>query len=80
MNFEKIEIECQSGYQDNKQPAAFTHKGYHREILEILDRWYDGGLAAGYYPKIDYLKVRTSDGHVFILRYLSLFNSWSIYI
>lgn len=79
MNFEKVEIECLSGDKVNERPVAFIYQGRRREISEILDRWYEGGLDAGH-PKIDYFKVRTSDGRVFLLRYLFLFDSWTICI
>lgn len=76
MNYEKIEIEFISSYKVNERPVAFTYRGHRREISEILDRWYEGGIDAER-PKIDYFKVRTSDGQVFLLRYLFLFDSWS---
>ena len=79
MNYEQILVECYSGYKVNERPVAFTHCGRRFEVIEILDRWYEGGIDAGR-PAIDYFKVRTSDGQVFILRYLSLFDAWSVQI
>lgn len=77
MRYEKVEVECWSGYKANERPVAFVYHGRRHEIAEILDRWYEGGITPSR-PQIDYFKVRTRDGAVFFLRYLSLFDTWSI--
>lgn len=77
MNYEQIQVECYSGYKANERPIAFTYHGRRMEISEIIDRWYEGGVKPDQ-PVIDYFKVRTSEGQVFLLRYLSLFDAWSV--
>ena len=77
VDYETIQVECYSGYKSNERPIAFTSQGCRQEVSEILDRWYEGGFDASR-PRIDYFKVRTSDGQVFLLRYLSLFDAWSV--
>jgi hypothetical protein len=77
MDYEQIQVECYSGYKASERPLAFTFRGHRREIKEIVDRWYEGGRTAGR-PEVTYFKVRTADGEVFLLRYLPLFDSWSI--
>ncbi len=42
--FKEISVECYSGFKANERPIAFTCEGERREILEITDRWYEGGL------------------------------------
>lgn len=79
MNYERIRGECYSGYKANERPVAFEHRGRFWTISEIMDRWYEGGLDAGR-PKMDYFKVRTSGGQIFLLRYSSLFDAWSVRI
>jgi len=78
MPYEKIPVECYSGYKTNERPAAFTFQLRRWEVAEILDRWYEGGLKPGS-PQVDYFKVRTPEGNVFLLRYLALFDAWSIW-
>jgi hypothetical protein len=56
---------------------AFAHLGHRWEIQEIVDRWYEGGIDPTR-PEVSYFKVKTFEGRIFILRYLSLFDSWSI--
>ena len=77
MNYEQIQVECYSGYKVNERPVAFTYQGRLWEIQEIIDRWYEGDLDTSR-PVIDYFRVRTTDGKVFLLRYLSAFDVWPI--
>jgi hypothetical protein len=44
---------------------------------KINERWYEGGTDPTR-PEISYLKVKTIEDRIFILRYLSLFDSWPI--
>jgi hypothetical protein len=77
VNYEQVQVECYSGYKANERPMAFTYQGQRLEISEIVDRWYEGGFKPDE-PVIDYFKVRTSEGKVYLLRYLSLFDAWSV--
>ncbi len=77
VKYERIQVECYSGYKINERPTAFAYQGRRWEISEILDRWYEGGTDAGR-PVTDYFKVMTADGKIFLLRYLSLFDAWSV--
>jgi hypothetical protein len=77
MPYEKISVECYSGYKATERPVAFIFQERRREVAEIVDRWYEGGLEPGR-PEVDYFKVRTTAGNVFLLRYVSLFDAWSI--
>jgi hypothetical protein len=78
MPFKIIQVECVSGYKAEERPVAFTFEGRRREIVEIIDRWYEGGLVSSD-PVVNYFKVRTVDNQVFLLRYVSLFDAWSVY-
>ncbi len=75
--YECVEVEYYSGYKVNERPVAFTYQGRRHEVAEIIDRWYEGGTDPTR-PEIDYFKVKTTAGEVFLLRYLSLFDAWSI--
>ncbi len=46
MAYEAIQVECYSGYRVNERPAAFTFRERRRDVLEIVDRWYEGGIDA----------------------------------
>jgi len=77
MHYERIQVECYSGYKVNERPVAFTYQGRRHEVAEIIDCWYEGGIDPTR-PEINYFKVKTTDGQSFLLRYLSLFDAWSI--
>ncbi|MBW1980482.1 MAG: hypothetical protein JRJ12_04625 [Deltaproteobacteria bacterium] len=79
MPYERVAVECYSGYRSNERPLAFTHRERRWEITEILDRWYEGGIRAGT-PILDYFKVKTTEGRIFLLRYNSLFDAWAVRI
>jgi len=74
---EGVTVECHSGYKANERPLAFTHQGRRHEVSKVVDRWYEGGLRGGD-PQVDYFKVMTVDGRLFLLRYVSLFDAWSL--
>ena len=78
MPYEKIPVECYSGYRANERPTAFSFRGRRWEVAEIVDRWYEGGLQPGR-PQVNHFKVRTAEGTLFLLRYLSLLDAWSIW-
>ncbi|NPU84252.1 MAG: hypothetical protein HPY65_07160 [Syntrophaceae bacterium] len=75
--FRKISVECYSGFKANERPVAFTCEGERREILEISDRWYEGGLDNGR-AVVNYFKVKTTDGRICLLRYEAESDSWSL--
>jgi hypothetical protein len=77
MPYELIPVECYSGFKASERPVAFTFRGQRWEVAEIVDRWYEGGLEAGR-PLVNYFKVRTTEDNVFLLRYVSLVDTWSI--
>lgn len=72
-----IQVEAYSGYRLNERPLSFILDGHRHEVVEVLDRWYEGGLT----PKsqqLDYFKVRTTQGRDYILRYNFLFDAWAV--
>lgn len=77
MDYERIQVECYSGHKINERPISFIYRGNRWEIKEIIDRWYEGGIDPTR-PEVNYFKVKTTTGKIFVLRYLSLFDSWSI--
>jgi hypothetical protein len=64
---ERISVECYAGYRAEESPRAFSYKGRAYLVLEIMDRWYEGGLKAEA-PIINYFKVRADDGKEYLLR------------
>jgi len=79
MIFDTIRVECYSGYRVNERPLAFTWGGTRRQVVEILDRWYEGGRSAQD-PSLHYFKILTDGDEEFILRYNSLFDAWAVVV
>ena len=78
MPYGKLRVESYSGYTANERPVAFTFRGRRWEVDQIVDRWYEGGLEPGR-PQVNYFRVKTAEGTVFLLRYVSLFDAWSVW-
>jgi len=55
-----VEVEAYSGYRADERPVAFVFEGASYRITHIIARWYD--------PDAEYFRIRTSDGHRFLLR------------
>jgi hypothetical protein len=77
VNYEKSQVECHSGYKANEYPVAFIALGRRWEISEIVDRWYEGGIKPDS-PVVNYFKVKTNEGSLFILRYDTHADVWSV--
>lgn len=75
--FIPVQVKEYSGVKANERPVEFILDGIKHDIVEIVDRWYEGGMSPRD-QKIDYFKVKTRLGEVHIIRYLPLFDSWSI--
>ena len=73
MPYEKVKVECYSGYRANERPVAFTFEDRRWEIIDVIDRWFEGAVQPGR-PVLDYF----SEGRVFLLRYNSLFDAWAV--
>ena len=76
---EAIQVECYAGYKANETPRAFIYKERRYNIVEIIDRWYEGGRKQGM-PQLNYYKVKTEDNRQYIIRYNHLFNTWALMI
>lgn len=76
MDYEQIKVEFYSGYKAIVRPMAFEYQGRHWEVEEILDSWYEGGVDARR-PEINYFKVKTAEGQIFLLRYHGDADTWS---
>ena len=79
MNFQEIEVESYSGYKINESPKSFFYNNKKHKIIEIIDRWYEGGVFTRS-PILNYFKVKTEEEKIFILRYNELFDRWSLMI
>lgn len=75
--FEEIAVECYAGYKGEETPRAFIYRNRRFEGLEVLDRWYEGGMDPAGLAH-NYFKVKTPDGENFLLRYTPRFQTWTL--
>ena len=76
MDFESIEVESYSGYKANERPEKFEYQESLYRVIEITDRWYEGGYISGR-PVIRYYKVKTESEDQFLVRYDPAADEWS---
>ncbi|MBN1547869.1 MAG: hypothetical protein JW902_14555 [Syntrophaceae bacterium] len=79
MEYERIQVECHSGHEANLYPVAFTFQGRRWEVLEIVDRWYEGGIKPER-PAIHYFKVKTNQDRIFMLMYIVHQDEWCVLV
>jgi hypothetical protein len=77
MDVHRITVECYSGYKANERPVSFIWHDRSWRVKEIIDRWYEGGSEPSR-PVLDYYKVRTEEGKIFLLMYHALFDAWTL--
>jgi len=73
----RISVSCYSGYQYAECPVSFMEGDQFHHILEIINRWYDGGVESGR-AVLTYFKVRTNEEAVFLLRYDPVLDEWCV--
>jgi len=74
-----IEVECYSGYRADDYPKCFHLYNDRYEILEILDRWYQGELDPEL-PVSNYFKVLTDRDGPFIIKHDIAADEWYLYL
>ena len=73
------DVECYHGYKRNEKPLSFVYQNKQWRIIDIIDRWYEGGIKQGS-PVKNYFKVITEEGRKFLLRYNPKYDSWAVQI
>ena len=66
----RVTVDAYSGYKANERPRRFVLDDHAYEVIEVLDQWYG--------PDSLYFKVRADDQNLYILRYRSLEEEWSL--
>ncbi len=77
MIFEITHVKTYDGYKKAERPISFEYEGSKRQVVEIVDRWYEASRIAGR-PTYDYFKVRIENGEEFILRHNRMHDVWSV--
>ena len=65
-----VTVSAYSGFKANERPTRFVLDGHSYEVLEVLDQWYG--------PDSHDFKVKADDQNLYILRYHSVLEEWSL--
>ncbi len=74
-----VKVECHSGYKADEYPKRFYLDDYQFDVLEILDRWYQGENSPDF-PAANYFKIRTQNDKTFILKQEVQNGNWYLWI
>ena len=66
----KVTVYAYSGYKANERPCRFVLEDHSYEVVEVLDQWYG--------PDSQYCKVKADDQNLYILRYHSIAEEWTL--
>ena len=66
----RIEVETYSGYRLHERPIRFRTGAVTHEVREIVDRWHG--------PGDEWFKVCADDGNLYILRYRTESDEWTL--
>lgn len=70
-----IKAECHSGYKADEYPKCFVCDNSRFEIIQVMDRWYQGDTNHEF-PASNYFKVETTSGEHFILKHEIESDMW----
>jgi len=68
----KVRVICYEGYRSDETPRAFFLGARRVEVADIVDRWRG--------EDHEYVKLRGSDGVLYILRYAAERDEWEIHL
>lgn len=68
----KVRVICYEGYRSEEMPRAFFLGARRIEVVDVLDRWRG--------QDHDYVKLRGSDGALYILRYGAEQDEWEVHL
>lgn len=63
-----VKVECHSGYKADEYPKRFIWDHSEFEIIEIIDRWYDGYQKSNS-RSADYFRVKSEIKGTFLLKH-----------
>ena len=66
----KVTVSAYNWSKANERPCRFVLEGRSYEVLEVLDQWYG--------PDSRYFKVKADDQNLYILRYHSVLEEWTL--
>ena len=66
----RLRVDTYSGYTADERPVRFTMNGVTRAVVAVVDRWYGPGDL--------WFRVEADDGGIYILRYCTAEDCWTL--
>ena len=79
MNLIPIQVECHDGYKADEYPRKFKRDHTEFEIMEILDRWYEG-YAESDPQTVHYFRVKADLKGSFLLKHEIENDRWFVMV
>ena len=79
MEFVPVRIECHSGNKADEYPKKFIWDNVEFEIVDIIDRWYEGYQQSSPHT-VNYYRVRTDLKGSFLLKHEIENDSWFLVV
>jgi len=70
-----IQVESYAGYQADETPRRFCWEDQWFEVLEVVDRWYQGNRDPEW-PIANYFKLIAHDQRYYLLKHDRESNEW----
>jgi hypothetical protein len=74
-----VKVESYSGFKADEYPKCFIRESVRFDILEIVDRWYQGDSNPDL-PVSNYFKVTVAGGEEYLLKYEIEADEWYLCI
>lgn len=77
MKLVPITVQCYAGYKADESPRRFLLGDRWFEIIEVLDRWHEGGRNADW-AVADYFRVVADDKREYLIKHDLEADDWSL--
>lgn len=74
-----VDVSCHSGFKADEYPKRFTWDTIDFDIIEVVDRWYEG-YQKSEAAAITYFKVKTSLKGTFLLKHDQEKDHWFLIV
>ncbi|HBH48161.1 MAG TPA: hypothetical protein DDX98_05950 [Bacteroidales bacterium] len=74
-----ISVKTYSGYKADEYPQRFIWAGIDFEVIEIIDRWYEG-YGQPNKESVNYFKVKTDPAATCLLRHNIQSDDWFLVV
>jgi len=71
----RIRVECHSGYRADEYPRCFYWNDKRYDIIQVTDRWYQGGMDPGQHVS-NYFRIETACRGQYLIKHDLEYDTW----